>query len=124
MKFQISRVIVGALLFASLLMPAGCAGRGPLPLASGTRVELARKNYRLIRPNVTGRSSGFYFLGVIPIIPPRYTDAMSDLYSKAGLSKGKAQALVNVVQEKSTIYLILFSIPRLTIRADVVEFIE
>ncbi len=116
--------IVNIFLFVLLIVSFGCANRGVVPYATGTQVELTRKNYHVIKSNVIGESSGFSFLGIIPIMPPRYTNAMSDLYSSAGLSKGKAQALVNVVQERSTLYLILFSIPKLTVRADVIEFIE
>lgn len=36
----------------------------------------------------------------------------------------KAQAIVNVVQQNSSTYFILFGIPRITVRADVVEFTE
>jgi hypothetical protein len=111
-------------LLGLLVVSFGCANRGVVPYPTGTQVELTRKNYRIVKSNALGRSSGFSFLGVIPILPPRQTNAMSDLYSRAGLSEGKAQALVNVIQEKSTLYLILFSVPRLTVRADVVEFIE
>ena len=41
---------------------------------------------------VIGESSGLSFLGIIPILPPRHTDAKSDLYASAGTSEGKAQA--------------------------------
>ena len=112
------------LLFGLLIVLSGCANRGVVPYGMGTHVELTRKNYRVVKANAIGESSGLYFLGIIPIVPPRRTDALSNLYSSAGLSEGKAQALVNVVQERSTIYLILFSIPKLTVRADVIEFVE
>lgn len=113
-----------ASLLAVAVFASGCAGRGGIPYATGTHVELTRKNYRVISSNVIGQSSGFSFLGIVPILPRRYTVALTDLYSKAGMTSGKAQALVNLVEEKSTMYFILFSIPRLTIRADVVEFTE
>jgi hypothetical protein len=38
--------------------------------------------------------------------------------------KGKAIALANQTEDESCIYLILFSIPRVTISADVIEYTE
>ena len=35
---------------------------------------------------------------------------------------GDSRALVNVVMERRYLYLILFSLPRVSVRADVVEF--
>lgn len=106
------------------LFLVGCASTGRFPHETGTRVDLSRKNYCIVKTNAVGESAGFSLLGFIPLSVPRYTEAMSDLYSKAGLEAGKAQALANVTQEKSSTYLILFSIPKLTVRADIVEFLD
>jgi len=113
-------VLVLALVATGL---TGCASIGQFPAASVTKVELAGKNYEMAKINATGRSFGFNLLGIIPIVPTRYDDAMGDLYSRNVVDpKNKALALTNVTQEKSCLYLILFSIPRLTVRADIVEF--
>ena len=104
------------------IIAVGCSSVGTFPHSTGTNVDLSKGNYRVVKANAVGTSSGFRLLGLIPLSSPRYTAAMSDMYKKAGLEEGKAQALVNVSQERSTAYLILFSIPRLTIRADIVEF--
>ncbi len=113
------------LLFGILAIVAvGCTSVGTFPHTTGTQVDLSKGNYRIVKANAIGESSGFSLLGFIPFKSPRYTAAMSNLYEKAGLEEGKAQALVNVTQERSTMYLVLFSIPKLTVRADVVEFID
>jgi len=111
-------------LFLSIvsLFLAGCASTGDFPHVTGTSVDLSRKNYRVIKSNAVGESTGFSLLGFIPLASPRYTEAMTKLYAEAGLKEGEAQALANVSQEKSSTYLILFSIPKLTVRADVIEF--
>jgi hypothetical protein len=111
----------GILIFL-LLTVTGCASRGFFPHSTGTQVDLSKNNYKIVKANAIGVSRGFNFLGIIPIVPPTYTRAMSDLYSKASITEGSAQALINVTQERSTLYLILFSIPELTVRADVIEF--
>jgi hypothetical protein len=105
------------------LLLAGC-GPTPLPApAAGTQVDLNRGNYRVIRSNVTGESWGVSLLGFIPIVSPSSTAAMTALYENAGgLESGKPQALVNVVQETNQLYLVVVSLPRLMVRADIIEF--
>ena len=66
--------------------------------------------------------SGFALLGFITLVPARFQTAMDQLYSKAGMQSGQPQTLGNVIMEKTSAYWILFSIPRVSVRADVVEF--
>ncbi|WP_206054840.1 DUF6567 family protein [Nitrosococcus wardiae] len=89
-----------------------------------TSVNLSKKNYRIVKADVTGSSWGFKLLGLITLKPVSYANAITELYQKAGVSTGKAQALANVSQQKSSPFFILFSIPRITFRADLVEFTE
>jgi hypothetical protein len=78
-------------------------------------------NFRVIKPNVVGTSKGFALLGLIPVVQPTYVEALSELHAKARLEPGSRQMLANVQQERSTLYLVLFSLPKLTVRADVIE---
>jgi hypothetical protein len=115
------RAAIAALaLFATIA--SACARNVVLPQSTTTQVDLSRKNYNVVRSNAVGASRGFSLLGVVPIIPTSYTNAMSDLYEEAGMKEGKAQALVNVNQETATLYLVVFSLPKLTVRADIIEF--
>jgi hypothetical protein len=107
-----------------IAVSGGCTSAGSFPARTESRVDLSKANYRLVKANAVGSSSGFSLFMVLPIVPPRYTTAMSRLQEQAGMTEGKAQALVNVSQEQRSVYLLLFSIPTLTIRADVVEFTE
>ncbi len=108
----------------SVLLLNACSSRGSFPHNSGTTVDLSRKNYRIVKPNAIGTSSGFRLLGIIPLAAPSYTSAMSDLYKNARIREGSATALVNISEEESGLYLILFSIPKLTVRADIIEFTD
>jgi hypothetical protein len=101
---------------------AGCASIGSFPHASVTQVNLEKNNYEMVKANAEGASSGFSLLGVIPITTPQHTVAMNRLYNNAAIKPGGAYALANVVQEQTSTYLILFSIPTYRVRADVVEF--
>lgn len=103
---------------------AGCASVGNFPHNSQTQVNLEKNNYKMIKPNVSGTSSGFSLFGIIPLTAPQRTIAMSRLYENAGIEAGGAYALANVVEETTKAYLILFSIPTYKIRADVVEFVD
>ena len=47
---------------------------------------------------------------------------MDQLYSKAEMKRGEPQTLGNVIMEKTSAYWILFSIPRVSVRADLLEF--
>ena len=80
-------------------------------------------NYKIIKAGAKGQSSGFSLLGFIPILRPNYADAKSHLYKAVGEPlEGRSIALVNQTQDRSSLYLILFSIPRVTVTADIVEF--
>jgi hypothetical protein len=118
-----------------VLWVTGCAPIPPLPftLPSGsgqasvltlTEVQLAQRNYRVVRTNVVGTSRGFALLGLITVKPPDATAALARLYEAGGIAEGKALALINVIQQSSAPYFILFSLPDITFRADVVEFVE
>ena len=109
---------------AVLLFLSGCSGERIVPISAGTNVDLSHKNFRMIKSNAIGSSSGLKLLGLIPIYPPSYTDAMSELYSNGGVRDGKATALTNVTQEEGGLFLFLISIPKLTVRADIIEFTD
>jgi hypothetical protein len=115
----------------------GCAGASALSVASmmgspnasaleihnNTDVRLEGRNFIVIKTNVVGQSSGFSLLGILTIVPAKFTKAMSRLYAQAEMQPGRPQTLVNLVMEKDSIYLLLFSLPRTAIRADVIEFV-
>jgi len=124
-------------LLALAALTSGCAAVSALPVASvigspnaaaleihnNTDVRLQQKNFIVIKTNVMGQSSGFALLGILTIVPAKFTKAMSRLYAQADMQPGRPQTMVNLVMEKDATYYILFSLPRTAIRADVIEFI-
>ena len=100
------------------------AAAGGAQITSGTQVKLSQPNFRLVRADIVGSSTGFKLLGIFTFKSPEYAEAITRLYKKAGISIGKAQTLVNVVYEQTQSYFILFSLPKITVRADLVEFRE
>ena len=118
MKKSVVTLLVG------IFFLAGCASIGNYPHNSVTQVNLEKNNYKMIRPNATGASSGFALFGIIGITAPQHTIAMSRLYENAGLKEGGAYALSNVIEETTNTYMVLFSVPTYRVRADIVEFID
>lgn len=76
-----------------------------------------------MKTNVQGECKGFSLLGIITIVPAQFSTATNRLYGQEQVQQGRPQALVNVVVERSRAYLILYSIPKVSIRADLVELV-
>lgn len=111
------------LVLASGLLLAGCSSQGDYRHSNATDVNLNQNNYRIVKAGAIGKSTGFDLLGIIPFASPNYGEAKSDLYKSVGQDlTGRSIALANQTEDRGTIYLILFSLPKLTITADVIEF--
>ena len=111
------------IIFSLFLFFSGCANVGSLPQAGVTRTDLTKNNYRVVKSNVRGDDSGFSLFGFIPIVSPSYADALRSLHYNVDM-EGKSTALANVAQDYSSLYLILFSITKITVTADIIEFLD
>src|SRR5262245_66008023 len=123
------------LIFGALLVLCGCAGVSSVPVSSllpgaatlevhrETSIRLDQANFGVVKTNLAGRSQGFALLGIITIVPARFTDALNRIYSEAGMQRGRPQTLANITVERSSAYWILFSIPRVSVHADLVAFV-
>jgi hypothetical protein len=112
------------LLLLSVLLLAGCATSRVQYREQSTRTDVAlnQANYRMVRAAASGKSYGFRFLGIIPLVSPSYASARTRLYSSVGeVTRGRPVALANQMEDKSVLYLVLFSIPIRTLTADVIE---
>ena len=105
---------------ALLSHPSG--GAPPVQVHEETRVSLARDNFTLVKTNVWGQSRGFSLLGFITIYPATLNKAMKRMYGAAEMQPGQPQTMAHLIIEQSSSYLILFAIPKIEVRADVVEF--
>ena len=111
-------------LFAVFLI-TGCASWGQMNQSTGTQVQLNSNNYKVIKAGAKGESRGFNFLCLIPFASPNFADAKANLYQNIGQKlEGKSVALANLTEDRSFMCLILFSIPKVTITADIVEFLD
>lgn len=93
------------------------------PCSAGTKSACCRRRAPPIGPS-SRRSSpgGLKLLFLLTLDAVSLTEAFSDFYQKARLETGTSQAIVNVVHERTERNFLLFSLPRITVRADVVEF--
>jgi hypothetical protein len=101
----------------------GCSSQGDFRgQRTETGVSLAENNYKIIKAGARGESQGFNLL-FLPLISPNYADAKANLYADVGDSLvGRSVALANQTEDVSSLNLIVFSIPKVTITADVIEF--
>jgi len=119
------RTLIIVLCSVSLAILTGCSSEGEFRQSTGTSVALAGNNYKIIKTGATGTSSGFRLLGIIPFASPTHSGAKASLYESIGIPlTGKSVALANETEDRSSLYLILFSIPKITVTADVVEFTD
>ena len=108
-------VIISIILFIT-----GCAAVGVIPKSDTC---LTQKNYQIVKTHLRGEDSGFRLFGFISLEEPTPDDAMRNIHEQVNMV-GKSMALVNVTSSVAVGNFILFSIPRLTISADLVEFTE
>jgi len=119
--------LIALILAVGITTLAGCTSSGGAfkGQATSAGVSLTKKNYKVIKVGAKGESSGFRLLGIIPFASPNYAEAKEALYKSVGESlEGRAIALVNQTEDVSSLYLILFSIPKVTISADIIEYID
>lgn len=108
---------------ALVALVVGCSTSGArYDTQQATSVDLTHANYRVIKSGAVGTSRGFRLLG-FELSSPSHVTAMNELRRQAPM-EGRATAVVNVIQEKSNIWLLLFSLPKITITADIIEFTE
>ena len=112
-----------ALVPLSSLLTTPSTATPPVQVHEQTAVKLAENNFVLVKTNVVGSSRGFSLLGVLTIQPATLNTAMNRLYAAAQFQPGRPQTIAHLVMEQTSSYWILFGIPRIDVRADIVEFV-
>jgi len=128
-RLLLALVAVAFLCGCAAAVPAVSSGAGlfsqpaiPVQAHTVTSVNLAEANFTVVKTNVVGNSKGFSLLGLIPIYSPKVTKAMERMYAQADLREGAPTTPAHLVVEHSTTFYLLFSIPEVTVRADILEF--
>lgn len=109
-------------LLVLVLMAFGCSTDKAAQYDSRqlTSVDLTKANYHVIKANAVGTDRGLKVLG-IPVVKPSVISAMGDLRAQVPM-EGRAAAVANVIKEESSTWLLLISIPKVTVSGDIVEF--
>ena len=120
------KLIPAAICSVLITLVPGCSSTGDMKGgATATDVQLNQQNYKMIKAGAIGHSYGFRLLGILPFDDPTAADAKADLYKSVGQDlTGRAVALANETEDRSCLYLILFSVPKITYTADVIEFVN
>ncbi|MFA6110710.1 MAG: DUF6567 family protein [Candidatus Latescibacterota bacterium] len=132
---------IAAVLLLAAVGLSGCAQTGVFASANLTEVQLNQANYQVIATDVAGKATAGYLLGLsfpagmanqtlavarIEGTGMLYREALADLWARFeaehGPVAGRRLALVNVRYDSDNTNLLLYTKPRLSIRADVVEF--
>ena len=94
----------------------------PLQVHEQTAVTLDRDNFEIVHTNAYGRSRGFALFGIFTIVPATLTTAVKRLYASAEVPVGQPQTLAHLIIERSSSYYLLFSIPKVEVLADIIEY--
>jgi hypothetical protein len=140
-KNRVILSVFGVAVCATLF--SGCASSGLLASAYVTNVELSKGNYKIVCTSVMGEASSEYLFGasfgagiftqtfaLIPLTKERqhYKMAMQDLWknfeAKNGSPIGKKLALVNIRYDSESLNVLVYTSPKVTIIAEVVEFTD
>ncbi|MFC1718996.1 DUF6567 family protein [Candidatus Poribacteria bacterium] len=130
-------------LFVVLTTLVGCASTGRFNSTNLTNVELSDSNFRVIATDVYGEASAEYLFGVsvgqggemqtvalIPLGGDRllYKVALENLWRSFeqthGDAEGRSLALVNVRFDSEALNTFVYTRARISVRADVIEFVD
>ena len=125
------------------VMLAGCASGGMFTASNITEVQLQKNNFIIVAKNVSGEAEAGYLFGsklslgmmtnTVAVLRVSgtgmlYKEALEDLWKNYeavhGPAEGKKLALVNVRYDADALNLVVYTRPKVMIRADVVEFIN
>lgn len=134
----LSLSLVGAFVFL-----ASCTNTGAFISTNRTTVELSEGNYEIVATNVEGSSEASYILGLsyssgmitqsmslarVSGSSFLYQDALSSLWanyeSEYSTVNGEKLALTNVRYDADILNLIVYNEIKLSVRADVVKFVD
>jgi hypothetical protein len=135
-----SRTLLAALA-AVVLVLSGCATTGQFSAQNITNVQLTEANYDVIATGVSGEASAYYLLGLSVnqgaqantfavarlsgdglLYEAAFADLWANFEAEYGATDDRSLALVNVRFDSDPLNLFVVTRPKVSIRADVVEF--
>ena len=135
--------ILVCMFIGSSLLISGCSSGGAFMAGNVTDVQLHQSNFKIVARNVSGEAQAGYLLGgtvsmgmasnTFALVRVSgsgmlYKEALENLWKSYetanGPVEGKRLALINVRYDSDALNLIVYTQPKITIRADVVEFTD
>lgn len=126
-----------------LVLLTGCASSGAFYNANLTEVQLADDNFSVVATGVSGQAEAGYVLGFSASFMTEmqtvalarvegtgnlYAEALDDLWrnfeAEHGATDGRSLALANVRFDSDALNLLVYTRPRISVRADVIEFVD
>ena len=109
--------------FCVIALLAGCVSLGQMSEATVSGAQLTKNNYKVVKVGVVGESKGFKLFCIIPFASPTFADAKTDLYKNTNLNlEGRSFVLANQTTDYETRCFLLFSLTKVTLNADIIEF--
>ncbi|HXZ86151.1 MAG TPA: hypothetical protein VEI82_11745 [Myxococcota bacterium] len=113
----------GAWLALAATLAACTTNVGQFLPDAGQDVLLRENNYKLVKAHAVGQSSGVFLFCLIPLTSPTFSEAKQKLDDSVGEKlEGRAIALTNRSIDRSSTNAVLYSIEKITLTADVIEF--
>lgn len=138
-----SKSFIALAVFTFLLVAAGCSSSGIFTAGNVTDVQLHKNNYRIAARGVSGTAQAGYIFGAsmstgmltntfallrIEGTGMLYMEALDDLWKNYeaahGPGEGKTLALINVHYDSDAMNWLVYTRPKIMVRADVIEFVE
>jgi hypothetical protein len=135
-------ILVFTCMVASLLI-SGCSAGGAFVASNVTDVQLQKNNFKIVARNISGEAQAGYLIGgtfsmgitsnTFALIRINgsgmlYKEALENLWKNYetanGPVEGKRLALINVRYDSDALNLIVYTQPKIIVRADIVEFTE
>ncbi|MCX6121476.1 MAG: hypothetical protein NTX44_07635 [Ignavibacteriales bacterium] len=135
-------ILVCAFIGISVLI-SGCSAGGAFMASNVTDVQLQKSNFKIVARNISGEAQAGYLIGgtfsmgmvsnTFALVRVSgsgmlYKEALENLWKSYetayGPVEGKRLALINVRYDSDALNLIVYTQPKITIRADIVEFTD
>jgi hypothetical protein len=137
------QVLLPLFVLCAAVVLGGCATTGAFNALNATNVQLSEGNYEIVATNVEGEASAGYVFGLSATTARQlrtialarvtgsgqlYGDALKDLWAnfeaQHGEVEGRELALTNVRYDVDSLNLLVYTQPTVSVRADIVRFVE
>ena len=130
------KIIITAAALATTLSLSNCTWisqiANPAPpkgyIAATDPLRVDTTDCKVVCARATGESTGLKILGLIPVKDPSESKAVELMYQnvqdRGAKIEGETRFFANTAIERSSKYYVLFSIPKVTVSGDLVQYVS